>query len=43
MANNNKPNVDPRYLKYTKDEVEEILDGSVQLSENNNPMSLVTS
>ena len=37
----NRTKVDPRYLKYNKDEVEEILDGAVQLTENNDPMSLV--
>lgn len=40
MANNNT-NVDPRYMKYDKDEVEAILDGAVQMVENDDPMSLV--
>ncbi len=38
---NNRTQVDPRYLKYNKDEVEEILDGAVQMTENDDPMSLV--
>lgn len=37
----NRTQVDPRYLKYNKDEVEEILDGAVQMTENDDPMSLV--
>ena len=38
----NRTNVDPRYMKYNKDEVEAILDGAVQMTENDDPMSLVT-
>lgn len=38
----NEVTVNPRYLTYNKDEVQEILDGAIQLEENNNPMSLVT-
>lgn len=38
----NRTQVDPRFLKYDKDEVEEILDGVVQVSENGDPMSLVS-
>ena len=30
----NRTNVDPRYMKYNKDEVEAILDGAVQMTEN---------
>jgi hypothetical protein len=37
----NKTNIDPRYLKYNKDEVEDILDHAVQISEESDPMSLV--
>ena len=37
----NRTKVDPRYLKYNKDEVEDILDGAVQIAENDDPMSLV--
>jgi len=37
----NKTNIDPRYLKYNKDEVEDILDNAVQISEESDPMSLV--
>ncbi len=37
----NRAQVDPRYLKYNKDEVEQILDGAVQVTENDDPMSLV--
>ena len=37
----NKTNIDPRYLKYNKDEVENILDNAVQISEESDPMSLV--
>lgn len=33
--------VDPRYLKYNKDELEEILDGAIQMTEDDDPMSLV--
>lgn len=40
MANEVK--VNPRYLTYNKDEVQDILDGAIQLEENDNPMSLVT-
>ena len=36
-----KTNIDPRYLKYNKDEVENILDNAVQMSEESDPMSLV--
>jgi hypothetical protein len=38
----NEVTVNPRYLTYRKDEVQEILDGAIQLEENDNPMSLVT-
>jgi hypothetical protein len=38
----NRTQVDPRFLKYDKDKVEEILDGAVQVSENGDPMSLVS-
>lgn len=38
----NEVTVNPRYMKYNKDEVEDILDGAIQLEENDNPMSLVT-
>ena len=38
----NKVNINPRYLTYGKDEVQAIHDGAVQLEENDNPMSLVT-
>lgn len=38
---NDKTNIDPRYLKYNKDEVEDILDNAVQISEESDPMSLV--
>ena len=37
----NPTNIDPRYLKYNKDEVEAILDGAVQVTENSDPMSLI--
>ena len=37
----NRTQIDPRYLKYSKDEVEQILDGAVQLTETDGPMSLV--
>ena len=37
----NRTQIDPRYLKYNKDEVEQILDGAVQMTENDDPMSLV--
>ncbi len=37
----NKTTIDPRYMKYNKDEVEAILDGAVQVTENSDPMSLV--
>ena len=37
----NKTNISPRYLKYNKSEVEQILDGAVQLTENDDPMTLV--
>ena len=36
-----KTNIDPRYMKYNKDQVEAILDGAVQLTETDDPMSLV--
>lgn len=39
---NGRTQVDPRYMKYNKDEVEEILDGAVQVQENDDPMSLVS-
>ena len=42
MAANDKASIDPRYLKYNKDEVESILDNAVQMKENDDPMSLVT-
>lgn len=35
-------NIDPRFLKYDKEDVEKILDGAIQLEENDNPMSLMT-
>jgi len=38
----NKMNIDPRYLKYNKEEVEKILDGAVLMEENDDPMSLIT-
>jgi hypothetical protein len=41
MKDSNKASVNPRYLKYNKDEVEEILDGAVLITENDDPMSLV--
>jgi hypothetical protein len=37
----NRTQIDPRYLEYNKDEVEQILDGAVQMTENDDPMSLV--
>lgn len=37
----NRTQIDPRYLKHNKDEVEDILDGAVQMTENDDPMSLV--
>ena len=37
----NKVNINPRYLTYDKDEVQKVLDGAVQMEENDNPMSLV--
>ena len=37
----NKVEIDPRYMKYNKDEVEAILDGSVQMVENDDPTSLM--
>jgi len=37
----NKTSISPRYLKYNKNEVEQILDGAVQLTENDDPMTLV--
>lgn len=40
--NNSKMNIDPRYMKYNMKEVEEILDGAVQMKENADPMSLIT-
>lgn len=42
MAENSKMNIDPRYMKYNMKEVEEILDGAVQMKENDDPMSLIT-
>jgi len=41
MEDKNNKSIDPRYLKYNKDEVEKILDGAIQLAENDDPMSLV--
>lgn len=38
----NRTQIDPRYMKYDKDEVEEILDGAVQVTNNDDPMSLVS-
>ena len=35
-------NIDPRYLKYNKEEVEQILGGAVLMEENDDPMSLIT-
>lgn len=35
-------NIDPRYLKYNKEEVERILGGAVLMEENDDPMSLIT-
>ena len=37
----NRAQVDPRYLKYNKEEIEDILDGAVQLTETDDPMTLV--
>ena len=41
MADNNGTVIDPRYMTYNKDEVENILDNAVQISEESDPMSLV--
>lgn len=39
---NQNVNVDPRYMKYDKEQVEKILDGACIVTDNDDPMSLVS-